>query len=118
MIPLLALCSSSQLAMLRSCSENNLEYMGVCIGSCVSCVGEKEGMMHTGECVTFYLPNLPTYLFRSHVSITFRRRDLQGKRPTPPPAIFSFLFCLAPFAITKFAHKNIAMYVHTLKYIS
>lgn len=73
------------------------------------CGGEKERIMHTGERVTFiYLPIQKSCVY------SFRRRDLRGKRPNPPPAIFSFLFCLAPFSHNKIRTHNIAMYIHTL----
>lgn len=79
--------------------------------------GEKDGMMHTGECVTFYLPILPIYLFRSHVSIPFAAEICGGNVALPRRQYLVFYFVWLHFAITKFAHNNIAMYIHYIHYL-
>lgn len=62
----------------------------------------------------YLLSTKPTHLLIQKSCVYyFRRRDLRGKRPTPPPAIFSFLFCLAPFCHNKIRTQQYC-YVHTL----
>lgn len=79
-------------------SREYSEYVGVCIGSCV---GEKKREW----CMWVNISSSSTYLpLQKSCIYSFHRRNLRGELPTPPLAIFSFLFCLASFAISKFAH--------------